>query len=118
MLRRAIPCPQTAMDAERLLQELCARHGVDPSRGARLLPLIRWALRGPEEARERILALVERTLSKGGDEVKDPRQFNDAADQAVLISVAKILHNWTPDPRILDLGGKERPSDEQGRESA
>ena len=118
MLRRAIPCPQTAMDAERLLQELCARHGVDAGRGARLLPLIRWALRGPEDARERILALVERTLSKGGPEVKDQKQFNDAADRAVLISVARILHSWTPAPRILELGGKERPADDQGRESA
>ena len=118
MVRRAIPCPQTAMDAERLLQEQCARHGVDPSRGARLLPLIRWALRGPEDARERVLALVERTLAAGARGDKDPQKFNDAADRAVLIAVAKILHNWTPDPRILELGGEGRSPGEQGRESA
>jgi hypothetical protein len=106
------------MDAEHLLNDLCARHGVDPSQGTRLLPLVRWALRGPEDARKRILAVVEKTLAEGAEGSESLGKFNDAADHAILTAVAKILHNWTPDSRILDLGGGGGPEEQSDRESA
>jgi len=94
------------MEAENLLKDLCARHGVDPARGARLLPLVRWALKGPDDARERILAVVEKTLRVRDESGIDKTQeeIDEDADRAVMLSVAKILHTWQPEERILELG--------------
>ena len=106
------------MDAEDLLHDLCDRHGVEHSRGARLLPLVRWALRGPEDARERILAVVEKTLAASATRGAEPRELYAAADRAVLLAVARILHGWTPDDKILNLGLGQKPPGEEGRGSA
>ncbi|HIG11339.1 MAG: hypothetical protein ABGY71_03315 [bacterium] len=92
------------MDARFLLATLCARHGVEFDRGLRLLPLIRWALEGPESSRDRILSVVERTLSNDGIPDQDhARRFRAAADQAILVAVAGVLHSWSPSDKLLDL---------------
>jgi len=91
------------MDPESLLEELCRRHGVAPRRGARLLPLVRWALKGPDETRERILAVVEETLAGKGR--RRAKSLEQAAEEAILTAVARVLHDWTPSEDILDLDG-------------
>jgi hypothetical protein len=93
------------MEAESLLNQLCARHGVDPASGARLLPLVRWALEAPPESRERILQVVENQLrgepQEGELNASGDRQV--AAEHAVLVAVAKVLHQWNPKLSLLDL---------------
>ena len=90
------------MDPEALLRRLCRRHGVPQARGIRLFPLIRWALESPPEVRVRILAIVEETLewrADEGDAERDP-----VASPAVLVAVARVLHDWSPSERILGIG--------------
>jgi len=92
------------MEAEIILSRLCERHGVEPDRGARLLPLVRWALEGPQDARERILRLVEASLKAG--QAVPQRALKDlevAAEHALLVAVARVLHMWSPDEGLLDL---------------
>ncbi len=85
------------MEAEKLIEKLCRRHGTDPSHGARLLPLVRWALQAPDMVRSRIMEAVEGTLRRS----VAPR----AADNVILIAVARVLHTWSPNTGILDLDG-------------
>ena len=93
------------MEPESLLQSLCERHGVQPSRGESLLPLIQWALKGPEESRKRILEVVERAIQdESNGHSADPIELSAAADQAVLVAVARVLHNWTPDNTVIEAG--------------
>jgi hypothetical protein len=108
------------MEAEILLSRLCARHGVDPSRGARLLPLVRWALQGPLESRKTILQVVEASLVR--DEEPGPeraKELEDSANRAILVAVARVLHSWSPVERLLNLGpgwerGGEGPLEDEG----
>jgi hypothetical protein len=88
------------MEAESLIEDLCRRHGAAPEAGAELLPLVRWALQSAPETREQVLALVERTLR-----LKTRRAQSEAADDAMLQAVARVLHGWSPSKGILDLGG-------------
>ncbi|MAF67556.1 MAG: hypothetical protein CMJ84_18110 [Planctomycetes bacterium] len=90
------------MDPETLLNQLCERHGVSRNEGYRLLPLIRWALRGPDETREKILAVVEQTLAVRAGEGEDDGSLEHAADQAILVAVARVLHDWTPSTGLID----------------
>lgn len=85
------------MEAETLLQRLCERHGVNPDRGESLLPLIRWALKGPDDSKARILDVVERSIEADRDGMPTNRiELSEAADRAVLAAVAKVLHTWSP----------------------
>ena len=95
------------MEAEILLSRLCARHGVDPASGARLLPLVRWALEAPRDSRERILRVVEDQLQgkpRKADQPSAAGELQAAAEHAVLVAVARVLHQWKPDQGLLDLG--------------
>lgn len=88
------------MEAEDLIEALCRRHGAAPEAGAQLLPLVRWALQSSDETRRSVIELVERTLR-----LRTEREQSEAADDAMLIAVARVLHGWTPSQGILDLGG-------------
>lgn len=93
------------MEAENLLLRLCERHGVEPSRGERLIPLIQWALKGPEESRKKILRVVEHAIQEESNgRSADPIELSAAADQAVLVAVARVLHDWTPDNTVIEAG--------------
>ena len=92
------------MDPQHLLEELCRRHGVPPERGARLLPLVRWALEGSAAARERILSVVEETLAQRALEAERPGEI-EAANRSILVAVARVLHDWTPSAGLLGMGG-------------
>lgn len=94
------------MDPEHLLAELCRRHGVPPERGARLLPLVRWALEGSASVRERILAVVEETLAQPALGQGSAGELA-AANRSILVAVARVLHDWTPSEGLLGMGGDE-----------
>lgn len=94
------------MDARSLLQRMCERHDLPFGEASRLLPLIERALNSPHHVRDRILVLVENNLARRatGSAAATTGQVHRDLDEEVLISVAKVLHNQTPSPKILDLG--------------
>ena len=86
------------MDTRRLLQRLCRRHGLPFEEAARLLPILRRAVRSPAEVRDRLLQIVERSLARRappGVRHAADAVFRDLDDE-LLLSVAQVLHVWTP----------------------
>lgn len=95
------------MDPQHILGRMCRRHGLPQTGSERLLPLIERALISPKEVRERILSLVDQSLSRqaaGSDQVRPELVFQDL-DSETLLSVAKLLHNWAPSTDLLDMPG-------------
>ena len=94
------------MDARSLLLRMCDRHHIPFGDASRLLPLIERALNSPTHVRDRILVLVENNLSRkatGTAAATTERVYRDL-DEEVLVSVAKVVHNWAPSSNILDIG--------------
>jgi hypothetical protein len=94
------------MSPELTLRALCARNQVPYSDGERLLPIVRRALEAPDEARDRILALVEQNLRQRGTGVAGHARLALDTEQEILVAVARVLHGWSPSAPLLDLGGK------------
>ena len=94
------------MDARRLLQRMCARHGLSLGTAVRLLPLIERALLSPQDVRDRILQLVDHNLARKArsDANPHPHLVQVDLDEEILLSVAKVLHRWTPSSKLLELG--------------
>ena len=78
------------MDPETLLNQLCERHGGSRNEGYRLLPLVRWALRGPDDTREKILAVVEQTLAMRAGNHENDGTLELAADRATSDDLTRI----------------------------
>ncbi len=91
------------MSAENLVSALCARHGLPVEAGTPYLPLVRKALQSTDGTRERVLRLVDEALAERGEELANGLR-NPAADESVLVAVARVLHPWTPSEGMLDLG--------------
>ena len=94
------------MDAKNLLQRMCSRQGLSLSRGSHLLPLVERALHSPESVRNRILSMVANSLARkvnGEDVAQETRATQEDLDQEVLISVARVMHTWTPSARVHEL---------------
>ena len=89
------------MEPERLLKELCRRHGVPLEEGSALLPMIQRALQSPREARIRLLVLVEQTLRFTANDTYPAALAEAAHDPDILKAVAKALHDWTPPDEFL-----------------
>ena len=100
-----------------ILRQMCKRHGLPPDFGERLLPLVRRALQAPDDVRQRILALVENNLARKADAEQKPKPLSEV-DQAVLVAVARVLHDWDPSSSILDLGRKLGDVDPDSGEAA
>jgi hypothetical protein len=100
------------MSADELVRALCARHGLPPTAGAPFLPLVRKALASADDSRERILRLVDEALADRADALANER-VDAAADDRVLVAVARVLHPWTPSEAMLDLGSSldRKPGD-------
>ena len=94
------------MDARRLLQRMCERHGLAFRQVSRLLPLIQRALVSPRDVRDRILGMVETNLARraSGAPVDPTVKVHQDLDEEVLQSVARVLHGWTPSTKVLELG--------------
>lgn len=96
------------MDPRRLLRKMCDRHGLEYSHVERLEPLVKRALDSPDTVRDRILNLVEENLVRrtGVSTSPDSREaISQDLDEEVLVSVARVLHNWLPSGKVLDVGG-------------
>ena len=85
---------------------MCDRHGLPFGDASRLLPLIERALAAPHHVRDRILHLVENNLARKatGSAAATSEAVQGDLDDEVLLSVARVLHNWTPSAKVLDLG--------------
>lgn len=91
------------MSAENLVRALCARHGLPAEAGTPYLPLVRKALLSTDGTRERVLRLVDEALAERADVLAGG--LRDAAgDDRVMVSVARVLHGWSPSEGMLDLG--------------
>ena len=99
------------MEAPRLLERLCARHGLSLDDARALLPLVERALTSPEDVRERLLALIDENLRRkaGGTQEASLDQLKADLDDEVLRAVAQTLHNWEPSKRVqgMDAGPEE-----------
>ena len=79
------------------IDELCRRHDVSASFGRRLLPLVRRALSSPEEKRERLLDLIERSFAEEARRKRAAHQRGlSEKERELLRTVAGILHPWEP----------------------
>ena len=88
------------MSPAELLDQLCRRHEADPQQAHQLLPLVQWALEGPESSRSSLLDLIERTLAGSPPSEEEGRAvLQRAADQALLIQVGRRFdrRNWRTD---------------------
>jgi hypothetical protein len=93
------------MNARRLLERMCSRHGLPAAEAERLVPLVARALASRPDVRDRILTLVEDNLARkaGGDTDAGPERVLRDLDAEVLSSVARVLHGWTPSSTTLGL---------------
>ncbi|MEZ6015775.1 MAG: hypothetical protein R3F49_11715 [Planctomycetota bacterium] len=94
------------MDATRLLERLCARHGLNLEDGVALLPLVERALVSPKDVRDRILTLIETNLARRAEGQGEATidQLEHDLDDEVLRAVAKTLHAWEPSQRVREFG--------------
>ena len=93
------------MDARNLLLRMCERHQIPFGDASRLLPLVERALNSPHHVRDRILVLVENNLSRKatGHAALTSEKVHGDLDDEVLFSVARVVHNWTPGSKVLDV---------------
>lgn len=99
------------MDATRLLERLCARHGLSLRDAQGLLPLVERALVSPLDVRERILCLIEANLARKaeGEGEASLEALERDLDEEVLRAVAHTLHHWVPSQRVRELGSGVEP---------
>ena len=67
--------------------------------------MVERALESPAQLRDRLLRLVEENLARRSPKSAAPslRETTRDLEEEILFSVARILHNWTPSGKILDL---------------
>jgi hypothetical protein len=84
---------------------MCARHQVPVGEAERLLPLLERALASSSRVRLRVLTHIERALAKRnqGATVRLEEVEKDL-DAEVLVSVARLLHGWSPSQGTLGFG--------------
>lgn len=104
------------MNPEDVVRALCARHGLPAESGEPYLDLVSKALKAPNDVRDRILKLVDAGLAERARGDRDSLAAA-GADVEVLVSVARVLHGWTPSGSMLDLGSTLRKLG-QGPEAA
>ena len=78
-----------------------------------MLPLVRRALQAPSDVRNRILTLVENNLVKKAQGKLDSTTLWNEMDNAVLVAVARVLHEWDPSSSVLELGRRLEGVDTQ-----
>jgi hypothetical protein len=79
------------------LDSICLRQRLNREEAEELLPLVRWALEGPESTRAALLDLIERTLAGAPPSEEEGREvLQDAADHALLLQLARRLEERRP----------------------
>lgn len=101
------------MDAQRLFDRICQRHGIESERHAEYVPLVERAIVSPEKVRDKILRMVEENLARRaqGDTSATFIGLERNLDEEVLIAVAQRLHGWAPP---WNHGSKPKDGDEPG----
>ena len=89
------------MTAESTLSAMCRRAHLSEAYAAHLLPAVRKALELPQQQRDTMLGLVERTLVLRAEGLADEEAKYAHLDRALLAAVARTLHDWTPDEQLL-----------------
>ncbi len=86
------------MDAQRLFDRICKRHGIESESNAEYVPLVERAIVSPEKVRDKILLMLEDSLSRRahGDPTATFIALERDLDDEVLLAVAKRLHGWSP----------------------
>jgi hypothetical protein len=86
------------MEAERLIEELCVRFGIERDFGDRLRPLAEIALTASAEKRERLLGVVERSFAEEARRRSATLRPRDLPprDWKLVRTVATALHTWEP----------------------
>jgi 3-deoxy-D-manno-octulosonic-acid transferase len=93
------------MNPDRLLRNMCIRHGISPGEVRSLVPVIRKALEAPAWVRDRILSIVEGNLAERSEEQADEEALAQDLDRELLFAVAAMLHGWEPKNEMRDLYG-------------
>lgn len=86
------------MNARRLFERICERHGIESESHAEYVPLVERAIVSPEKVRDKILRMVEANLARRaqGDPTATFIGLERNLDEEVLIAVAERLHGWAP----------------------
>jgi len=86
------------MDAQRLFDRICKRHGIESERLAEYVPLVERAIVSPEKVRDKILMMIDDSLSRraSGDPSATFIALERDLDDEVLQAVAERLHGWAP----------------------
>jgi hypothetical protein len=100
-----IRTPSPPMNPDRLLRNMCIRHGISPGEVRSLVPVIRKALEAPAWVRDRILSIVEGNLAERSEEQADEEALAQDLDRELLFAVAAMLHGWEPKNEMRDLYG-------------
>jgi hypothetical protein len=92
------------LDPERVLRQRCVRHRVPAEAGARLLPLVRRALRASPALRRRLLRIVDAVLAADAERISRRKPAPSGAPRAgreedCLHAVAALLHRWGGEQR-------------------
>lgn len=96
------PSPLSPVTPDQTIADLCRKHHVPLGFGNRLLPLVRRALASPEEKRERLLQLVDRSFAEEARRRSRNRPANlTTEDRRLLRTVGNVLHGWEPPDWML-----------------
>lgn len=101
------------MDVRRFIARLCARFRVSRDFGRRLQPLVQRAVESPPEKRRLLLQLVERSFAE--EARRALRELGGERDRRALVSVARLLHGWTPPAWLDDFDRPPPPLRRRGR---
>jgi hypothetical protein len=102
------------MDAQRLLDALCAKHGLPAAYAAHLEPALSKALELQGRAREEILAVVERSIALRAEGLAEEERKYAHLDHELLVATARTLHHWRPEEALLAVGESVQRFREQG----
>ena len=88
------------MTPSKILNDLCAQYGLPIALGQRLLPLVTRGVEAAPAVRDRILALVGRTIEREAERYRVSSREREL-DSRMLSVLAKVVHPWAP-PGWLD----------------
>lgn len=84
------------MEPSTYLARMARRQGVPFRYARRLRPLVDRALGVPEPVRSRLLQLVERTLAREAERLRERHEEQVENDDRALHAIARLLHRWSP----------------------
>jgi hypothetical protein len=102
------------MDSPAFLAALCAKHGLPTAYAAHLVPAVAKAMELQGDARDEVLAVVERSIALRAQGLADEEHKYAHLDHELLVATARTLHAWRPDEALLAVGESVQRFREQG----